>query len=143
MPKIVFQGVLYKQDGDRLIKSADPVRYIMRWNRMEIGVSHCPRFGDSRHGKKVCAGYGHIRGSYGDALDGMSLDVYIGPDLASQKVFAVKQVIPDTGEVDEEKYVIGCWSESEAKDLYLKAMPEKFFGGIRPVPLKSLAKYQK
>ena len=126
--------------GDRLIKSNEPIKRVMCWNKMRLGISHDP--GDKRHGRTMRAGYGHIRGSYGDAEDGMSIDVYLGPDLASHDVWRVKQIKPDTGEIDEYKYVIGCWSESEAKDLYLRQMPKQFFGGIEKVDLTSLEKYQ-
>lgn len=133
-----------------LSKSNDPVRYIMQWNRMELGVTHDPRFGDSRHGRKVTAGYGHIRGSYGhpdpvsgEAGDGMAIDVWIGCDLGSSEVFRIKQIKPDTKELDEWKYVIGCWTEQEATDLYLANMPKMFYGGVEKVSLEALKKYQK
>lgn len=124
-----------------LKKSNDPIKRVMRWWKMEIGVSHDP--GDKRHGRSLPVGYGHIRGSYGDAEDGMSIDVYFGPDLASRNVFKVKQVRPETGELDEYKYFIGCWTSEEAKAFYLKCMPERFFGGIENVSLRSLSKYQR
>lgn len=127
--------------GDVLSKSADPVKRILQWNRIEIGVTHDK--GDRRHGRKLKLGYGHIRGSYGDAEDGMSLDVYIGPDLGSDKIFKVKQVVPETGELDEHKYFIGCWSSEEVEALYLSAMPKPFMGVIEKVHLSEFSKYQK
>ncbi|MBD2019311.1 hypothetical protein H6F43_03825 [Leptolyngbya sp. FACHB-36] len=140
MLKFDLLGNTYYLRGDRLVKSNDPVRRVMHWHKMRIGVSHDP--GDQRHGRAITAGYGHIRGSYGDAEDGMAIDVYIGPDLASREVFRVKQINPETGELDEYKYIIGCWVQQEAKRLYLANMPKKFFGGIEPVDIKSLQKYQ-
>lgn len=120
--------------------SNEPIRRVMYWKRIPIGITHDP--GDPRHGRKVSASYGHIRGSYGDAEDGMSLDVWIGPDLGSDAIYRVKQVRED-GSLDEYKYVIGTWSEKEAKALYLAHLPEKLFGGIEPVSLSALEKYQK
>jgi hypothetical protein len=121
----------------------EPIRRVLRWKRLEIGLTHCPLMGDTRHGRKVTAGYGHIRGSYGDAEDGMSLDVYVGPDLGSDAVFRVRQVVPETGQFDEYKYIIGCWSPDEARELFLAHMPEMFFDGVEPVPFSDLEKYQK
>ena len=118
-----------------LKKSASGIKRVLTWWGLQIGLEKEP--GDIRHGRKMKSGYGHIRGSYGDAEDGMSLDVYIGPDLGSHELFRVKQVIPETGELDEYKFIIGCWSLSEAKQLYLSHMPEKFFGGIDKVNLRS------
>jgi hypothetical protein len=141
-----FGDATYTLWGDRLlVKSNDPVKYLLRWKQLEIGVTHEP--GDMRHGRKMTAGYGHIRGTYGDPLeghsDGMSWDVYFGADLGSDKVFAVKQVVPETGAIDEYKLIIGCWSKEEAKALYLAHMPEKFFGSIRRFPLKKLLAYKR
>jgi hypothetical protein len=127
--------------GRSLVKSNEPNKRVMRWNKMEIGVSHDP--GDKRHRRTMKAGYGHIRGSYGDAEDGMAVDVYIGPDLASQDVFRVDQVVPETGELDEGKYIIGCWDMEEAKALYLSCMPARFFGSISKVPAKWVEQYQR
>ncbi len=122
----------------QLRKSNDPIKRVLLWNRLEIGVSHEP--GDKRHGHVLTAGYGHIRGSYGDpdpvsgeVGDGMAIDVWIGADLGSPKVFRVKQIRPETGEFDEWKYVIGCWSQEEAKQLYLACMPKRFFAGVESV----------
>lgn len=123
--------------------SNDPIRRVLRWKRLEIGLSHCPLMGDTRHGRKVTAGYGHIRGSYGDAEDGMSLDVYVGPDLGSDQVYLIRQVVPETGELDEYKYIIGTWSADEAKDLFLAHMPDRYFDGVESVPFSTLEKYQK
>lgn len=126
--------------GSRLIKSNEPIKYVMRWKKIPIGVTHDP--GDKRHGRVLPAGYGHIRGSYGDAEDGMSLDIYLGPDLGSDRIFKIKQVVPDTGELDEYKYVIGCWDEDEARNLFCRCMPRRFCGGVESASLKSLEKYQ-
>jgi hypothetical protein len=123
--------------------SNDPIRRVLKWKRLEIGLSHCPLMGDTRHGRKVSAGYGHIRGSYGHAEDGMSLDVYVGPDLGSDQIYRVRQVVPETGELDEYKYIIGTWSADEAKALFLAHMPLDRFDGVEAVPFSDLEQYQK
>lgn len=133
-------GATYSLVGDRLIKSNEPIKRVMRWKKIPIGVTH--DMGDKRHGRVLPAGYGHIRGSYGDAEDGMSVDIYLGSDLGSDQIFRIKQIVPDTGEFDEWKYMIGCWSKPEARDLFQRCMPKRFYGGIESVSLKSLEKYQ-
>lgn len=143
IPLVSLCGVKYGIWGDRLIKSSnDRVKYHLIWKKMRFGITHDP--GDKRHGKKMKASYGLLMGSYGDAEDGMAIDFYFGPDLGSDQIFRVKQVVPDTNppEIDEYKYIVGCWAETEAKDLYLAHIPRKFFGGIEKVSLKSLEKYQ-
>lgn len=142
MTQYVFMNIPVVVDS-RLIKSADPIKRVMLWNKIPIGVSHDA--GDKRHGRSLRAGYGHIRGSYGDAEDGMSIDVYIGADLGSREVFRVKQVKPETDppELDEYKYFIGCYSAQEVEDLYLSCMPKRFFGGVEKVSLNRLKKYQR
>jgi hypothetical protein len=122
--------------------SGEKAKRIMRWKRLAIGLSHDP--GDLRHGRTMKAGYGHIRGSYGEAEDGMAIDVYLGPDLGSDRVFKVRQVVPETGELDEYKYVIGCWSKDEAQQLYLAHMPERLLGGVETVDFdQELKRFQK
>jgi len=125
----------------KLEKSAsDKLKRVMRWKKIPIGLTHDP--GDKRHGRSLAAGYGYIRGSYGDAEDGMAIDIYIGPDQGSDSVFRIKQVVPETGELDEWKYVLGCYSKNEAADLFKRCMPKRYFGGVEAVDLKSLLKYQ-
>ena len=121
--------------------SNEPIKYILQWDGIDIGITHNPK--DSRHGRPMTAFYGHIRGSYGDAEDGMSIDVYLKPvfNLRSP-IFRVKQVRPETGELDEHKYVLGCADAQEATELYLKHMPKRFFGGIEQVKPKLLDPYR-
>lgn len=124
-----------------LSKAGERAKRLMRWKRLVIGLSHEP--GDLRHGRKMTAGYGHVRGSYGAAEDGMAIDVYIGPDLGSDRVFKVRQVVPETGELDEHKYIIGCWDKDEAKQLYLAHMPKRFLDNVEGVDFeKELGKYK-
>lgn len=142
MVEVNLGGIIYRLEGVRLLrKSNEPIKRVMRWWRLEIGLSHEP--GDKRHGRSMTAAYGHIRGSYGDAEDGMAIDIYLGDDLASREIFWVKQIKPDTGELDERKLIVGCWTQAEAEALYLRHMPKRFLGSIEKGNLNSLAKYQK
>lgn len=115
--------------GPKLKRADDstPAKRIIDWNGFKIGLQYLPF--ELRHGKILPAAYGHIRGTRG--ADGMAIDVYVGVELDCPDVYAIRQVI--NGEFDEEKFVIGVRSMDEAKALYLKVMPEEFFGGISKV----------
>ena len=67
---------------------------------------------------KMLDHYGYVGASEG--TDGDEVDVFINPDRPiTGKVFVVYQVVPDTGELDEHKCVIGALTKQEAEDLYL------------------------
>jgi Inorganic Pyrophosphatase len=56
--------------------------------------------------------------------DGDHLDVYLGPHLASKKVFIVNQVNADTKEWDEHKIMLGFGSLHQALSTYKKAFSD-------------------
>lgn len=60
--------------------------------------------------------YGYIRGTEG--ADGDHVDVFIGPNPESDKVFVIDQVNQD-GTLDEHKSMVGFDSEEEARKAYL------------------------
>lgn len=62
------------------------------------------------------AHYGYVRRTEG--ADGDHLDVYVGDNPESDKVFVVDQVDAKTGKFDEHKAIIGTNSLEEAKALY-------------------------
>ena len=74
--------------------------------------------------------YGHIKGANGK--DGEGLDCYVGPDpLNAEKVYIVRQNIPDTGKYDEDKVMLGFPSKEAARDAYLAHYDDqKFLGGM-------------
>ena len=61
--------------------------------------------------------YGKIRRTEG--VDGDHIDVFIGPNLTSDKVFVVDQRNVDTGEFDEHKCMLGFDSLEDAQNGYL------------------------
>lgn len=65
---------------------------------------------------RMPAHYGYIKRTTG--ADGDQVDVYVGPDVDSQRVFVVDQVDPATGEFDEHKAILGALSEEDALDIY-------------------------
>jgi GGDEF domain-containing protein len=65
---------------------------------------------------RLPAHYGYIRKSEG--ADGDHVDVYVGPDPESTKVFVVDQVDLRTGKFDEHKAIFGAADLYEASSLY-------------------------
>lgn len=101
--------------------------------------------GSTRHWKaedgtegdtKMVFDYGYIRGTLGADED--HLDCYVGPNKDSQIVFIIHQIKPDTKQHDEDKVMLGFDSEKEAKEAYLKHIPEKFFGSITMMDINKL-----
>jgi phage-related protein (TIGR01555 family) len=70
---------------------------------------------------KMPAHYGYIKQSEG--ADGDHLDVYIGPNENSQKVFVIDQT-DLSGNFDEHKCFLGCNNKEQAEKLYLKGFSD-------------------
>lgn len=68
---------------------------------------------ESRH---PTAHYGYIKRTEG--ADGDQVDVYIGLDVQSDRVFIVDQVDPRTSEFDEHKAIIGASTLADAEFIY-------------------------
>ncbi|HAR08024.1 MAG TPA: hypothetical protein DCR98_06380, partial [Cobetia sp.] len=62
--------------------------------------------------------YGYIKGTKG--ADGDEVDVFIGPDLDSERVFVINQVGKD-GELDEHKVMLGFATREDAEQGYLSS----------------------
>lgn len=106
-----------------------PIKKVIKWNGLSIGVTHNP--GDIRYSKTMKVGYGHVRGTFGKAEDSKSIDVYIG-DLDNPNLWKVRQLNPKTGEVDELKYFIGFISPKQVKDTFCYHAGADRFGGVEP-----------
>ena len=75
------------------------------------------------------ADYGYIRST--KTGDGEGMDVYVGPNKKSKKVFVVDQQNPKNGKYDEQKVMLGYDSAKEAKAAYLQHYDDPaFFGGM-------------
>ncbi|MCL2323294.1 MAG: hypothetical protein FWC47_14475, partial [Oscillospiraceae bacterium] len=61
--------------------------------------------------------YGYIRGTKGK--DGDHIDVFLGDNLTSDKVFVIDRVNPETGAFDEHKVMLGFNSTEEARKAYV------------------------
>jgi hypothetical protein len=78
--------------------------------------------------------YGYIRLTKG--TDGDHVDVYIGPNKTSDKVFIIHQKIPGTNTYDEDKCMLGFSSIEDAKAAYLRQYDKPgFFQGITTVSM--------
>mgnify|MGYP003301722973 CR=1 FL=1 len=68
--------------------------------------------------------YGYFRKTVGK--DGDAIDVFLGPNLKSQKVYPIDQYL--NGEFDETKVMLGFNSEKEAKEAYLSNYEKNWKG---------------
>lgn len=80
--------------------------------------------------------YGYVQGTLG--TDGDEVDVFVGPDETSEKVFVVTQMKgPDFSSVDEQKVMLGFSSSKAAKDAYLEHYDNpKFFGSMKELTVE-------
>lgn len=85
--------------------------------------------------------YGKIRRTEG--VDGDHIDVFIGPNLTSDKVFVVDQRNVDTGEFDEHKCMLGFDSLEEAQNGYLSNYEEGWqgMGSVTEVTMDEFKKW--
>lgn len=106
----------------------ETTKKIINWNGLNIGIS---TFAGERRfplaGPQQCD-YGHVRGTFGKALDNKSLDVYVMGD--SPTVHKIYQRDPRTGLLDEHKYILGADSIDSAKKMYLQHVSPAHYGGI-------------
>jgi Inorganic Pyrophosphatase len=79
--------------------------------------------------------YGYIVGSQG--VDGDAVDVFIGPDGASQRVF----VVHTAGDDAEDKVMLGFNSAAKAKEAFLaNYSSEKFFDSMTELSLTNFTR---
>ncbi|NKE69909.1 diguanylate cyclase [Candidatus Manganitrophus noduliformans] len=109
----------------------------LRINGLDISIEN-PK-GSTRNvgGKsfKMNFDYGYIKGTTG--ADKEHIDVYLGPNLESEKIFVVNQVDPDKNKFDEQKVMLGFSSPEEAKTAYLKQYDNPaFFGSMVEVSME-------
>lgn len=84
--------------------------------------------------------YGEFRGSMG--TDDDPLDVYVGDNAYSPLAVVIHQAVPDTGEYDEDKVMVGFDDVDSAVGAYQKQYDRPGFyrqGWHRAMPLAALA----
>lgn len=73
--------------------------------------------------------YGYIEGTMG--VDGDEVDCFVGPDNDAKMVHVIHILDQDTGELDEDKVMLGWHDGREAKDALLQNYDGKhFYGGM-------------
>jgi len=79
--------------------------------------------------------YGFIKNTLG--VDGDEVDVFVGPDKSSCRVFVVTQMIAGANDyADEQKVMLGFSSAEEAKLAFLDHYPDpRFFGDMKELSL--------
>jgi len=86
---------------------------------------------------KMLYPYGYIKGTLG--IDGDAVDVFVGPDESTDKVYLITQTkAPDFKEIDEQKVFLGFKSSGDAKAAYLKHYNNpKFFHSIKEMSMEA------
>ncbi|MEM9264486.1 MAG: hypothetical protein AAGA46_03085, partial [Cyanobacteria bacterium P01_F01_bin.13] len=131
-----FNKLWRQMEAAERADDATPTKRVLKWNGFEIGLQYFPY--EKRHDRILPAGYGHFRKTRG--ADGMAVDVYVGGDLNSDKIFVIDQLID--GEFDEEKMVIGVSTMEAAIAIYTAVMPREMLGGVREIALEQLEEYR-
>lgn len=72
------------------------------------------------------ADYGYFKGTIGKDKD--HIDVYLGDNLESDKVYVIDQINPKTGKFDEHKVMMGFDNVSQAKRKYNEAYDKGWEG---------------
>lgn len=127
-----------KRDGQSAYRIDDSKRIqkVLDWHGLKLGLQYLP--GDRRHGRRLKSAYGHVRGTYGMADDGMALDVWVNlDDPKSRRVFRLQQ-LTDDGEHDEYKYILGARTREQARFIYTMNMPAHLAGKVQRVNLVKL-----
>lgn len=117
------------------------------WNGFKIMVENKPgskrvwhdRLSGASGMKTMKYPYGYFSGIKG--MDGDSLDVFVLPDEHEKTIYVVKQLVPLTGQVDEEKVIVGAESKKRAKLCFEQHNPNpKAFGGIETYSINEFKK---
>lgn len=80
--------------------------------------------------------YGYFVGT--KAIDGDEVDVFLGENEQAKRVFIVNQVVPETGQFDEHKVMLGFDSPTQAKAAYMANYEKDWrgFGGMVSMPVE-------
>ena len=104
------------------------------WNGLDISIENSRgtfRRGTDPDGNEwsrfMFHDYGYIKLTHGDHVD-----VYIGPDRLSEKVYVIHQLDPQTGAYDEDKCFIGFRRADDARRAFYWQYdhPTKFYGSM-------------
>jgi hypothetical protein len=128
-----------------LTYSGFPLQGRTKVHGMDISIENkkgSTRSGTDKDGKpwsqKMGWDYGYIRGTVGKDKD--HLDVFVGPNPESEKVFVIHQVDPfaDGHPFDEDKVMLGWDNANDARIAYLEQYNRPdFFGGIEAMDIET------
>jgi len=126
-------GLLIKNDPHKKVILHDGLRIHVEWLKGSIRS-----YKNSDFKKLMHADYGYIHDT--TSRDGEDIDVYVGSDQVTEKVYKIKQLKSEYEaekqggtayeSFDEWKYMLFFPSAKAAKDCYIKCMDKKLFGGI-------------
>lgn len=132
-----------EERGDAATKTP-PVHRVIRWQGLRIGINYDP--GEKRFplSAPMSCCYGHIRGSYGAAPDGLALDVYLADDFHPDINYPLFKVTQRTGlgEPDEPKYMVGFGDIDVARDTFIRHAGQERFGVIEAIDGSELDQYR-
>ena len=85
--------------------------------------------------------YGYIRRT--DGADGDQVDVFVGPNPESEKIYVIDQVDPESREFDEHKVMMGFENEKKARIGYLSNYEKgwKGLGSVREMDIEEFKKW--
>lgn len=89
--------------------------------------------------RPVAAHYGYIRRTLGK--DGDHVDVFLGPNLRSERVYIVDQTKPNSGTFDEHKVLLGFDTKEQAQKAYLDSY-DKGWDGLGTVTHLSMTQFK-
>jgi len=134
---------------DELLKHAnDPIKEVVKVHGMPIALewrkgetrkyfNHDPlkrsSTGTIDYDQKMKADYGYVKGVI-DA-DGEELDVYLGPNRESERVFVLEKMRRTDNSFDENKVMLGYDSLAEAKKSYLQHQGKDEMGKVTEMTL--------
>jgi len=115
--------------SDRAKEAGNYAKGKLPYKGMTIAIENpkgSKRSGMDANGKKwectLPAAYGYIKNTV--AGDGDHVDVYVGPDHDSDKVWVIDQIDAKTGKYDEPKCMLSFPSKQAAVDAYTKAFSD-------------------
>jgi DNA repair protein RadC/inorganic pyrophosphatase len=138
-----FNIIELTEDGKKLFQTESyPTYGEIEFQGLTIVVENKPgtvRSGTDPDGEKwktkMFYPYGYIKGT--KATDGEGVDVYVGKDKASEKVFIVHQRDPENAKYDEDKVMLGFSTKEAARDAYLAHYDSyKFLGEITEMSIE-------
>lgn len=128
-----------KEDAAHKQYTRGKIIKLPQFPNIEIGLTHQP--GDTRNGKQVRTAYGNIR-NHVEPRDGMALDIWLGKDLTSPKLFRGNQLKPD-GSIEQAKIFVGFNTLADARSAFLRNRPARLVGGMEEINLTDLEQYRR